>query len=115
MRQVLINLLLNALQSLRPGDGSVSITIAQRNDEVELSVADNGVGMNAATLDRIFEPFYTERSGNHPGIGLGLSITHAIVAGHNGSITAQSDGVGRGSKFTVRLPAAGKGAAIASF
>ena len=68
-------------------------------------VADNGRGMTAETIERIFEPFYTEKRGsNRAGTGLGLSITHAIVLSHGGSLRAFSDGPGRGSRFIIELP-----------
>ena len=71
-----------------------------------MAVIDNGRGMNRETLDRVFEPFYTNKRGaGEPGTGLGLSITHAIIADHGGLIRAESDGPDRGSRFTIRLPA----------
>ncbi|MDB5289525.1 MAG: periplasmic sensor hybrid histidine kinase, partial [Phycisphaerales bacterium] len=84
----------------------------RRGGVVELSVSDNGRGMEPQTLERVFEPFFTEKRGSADargarthGTGLGLSITHAIVESHGGSIAAQSDGPGKGSRFVVRLPA----------
>jgi two-component system, NtrC family, sensor kinase len=110
MKQVLINLLVNALEAVQPGVGHVEVAVARMKDEVELAVTDNGRGMTSATLDRVFEPFFTDKRSERPGVGLGLSITHAIVADHGGWITADSDGTGCGSRFTLRLPAARKGA-----
>jgi signal transduction histidine kinase len=83
-----------------------------------LVVCDNGIGMTAETLERVFEPFYSEpgrselgrsesgggRAGTR-GTGLGLSITHAIVTEHQGRIVAESAGPGCGSRFVVTLPA----------
>ena len=65
--------------------------------------------MTQQTLDHVFEPFYTEKrsSGGAQGTGLGLSITHAIVEDHGGTIRAESDGPGKGSRFIVHLPTAG--------
>jgi signal transduction histidine kinase len=151
MKQVVMNLAINALEAIAPpessshnggswsGDGSgadgetppepdapgeVRIHIARRGGSVELTVSDTGKGMSAQTLERVFEPFFTEKRGagtdmvdqlpqaaaaegleRRHGTGLGLSITHAIVEAHGGRITAQSDGPGKGSVFTVRLPA----------
>jgi signal transduction histidine kinase len=106
MKQVLLNLTVNALQSVKPGEGKVLIEGKRRDGWVEVSVADNGYGMSADSLKQVFEPFYTRRPGARtPGTGLGLSITHAIVESHGGRIRAESDGFGRGSRFTVELPA----------
>jgi signal transduction histidine kinase len=107
LRQVVLNLMLNALQATAPGTGEVHVAIAAIDTEVEIKVRDNGAGMTPDTLDQVFEPFYTEKRGKQrPGTGLGLSITHAIVIDHGGRIWAQSDGPGKGSRFTIRLPAA---------
>jgi signal transduction histidine kinase len=73
-----------------------------------VSVSDNGRGISAESLKHVFEPFYTDKRGaGEPGTGLGLSITHAIVESHGGRITAESAGAGRGSRFTVQMPASG--------
>src|SRR5207248_6704007 len=92
--------------------------VARTDGRVELSVSDNGRGMDAETLERVFEPFFTDKRGSRApgtaGTGLGLSITHAIVEAHGGRIRAHSDGAGKGSRFTVELPAAGATAATAA-
>ena len=121
MKQVLLNLTLNALEAVPPGTGEVRIDVrrdAPDGQWVELSVTDNGRGMSQETLERVFEPFFTEKRGSRAsredraspqtghGTGLGLSITHAIVESHGGRIEAHSDGPGKGSRFSVRLPAA---------
>jgi two-component system, NtrC family, sensor kinase len=106
MKQVMLNLLVNALEAVPAGTGEVRVDGHRNSGHVELTVTDNGRGMTRAVLDRIFEPFYTEKRGaGEPGTGLGLSITHAIVADHGGEIRAESDGPGRGSRFVIRLPA----------
>ncbi len=106
LKQVLLNLVVNGLEAVDE-TGRVTITGWREADAVIIEVADNGRGMDAATLERAFEPFFTHgtREGRK-GTGLGLSITHAIVENLGGTINAESDGVGRGSRFTVRLPAA---------
>jgi signal transduction histidine kinase len=114
MKQVLMNLIINALEATDDVGGEVRVNVAGDPDGrvVTVSVVDNGRGMTPETLERVFEPFYTDRRQRdpsqpaRPGTGLGLSITHAIVQSHGGRITAQSDGPGRGSKFVVELPAA---------
>jgi signal transduction histidine kinase len=107
MKQVLLNLTLNALEAVAPGSGEVRIEVATREASVELSVTDNGRGMTPQTLEQVFEPFFTDKKGAGPrhGTGLGLSITHAIVQSHGGTIAAHSDGPGKGSRFVVRFPA----------
>jgi signal transduction histidine kinase len=115
MKQVILNLALNALEAVPKETGEVRIHVARRGSSVELTVIDNGKGMSPVTLERIFEPFYTEKrgtgtspadGGRRSGTGLGLSITHAIVESHGGKIAAHSDGPGKGSRFIVRIPAA---------
>lgn len=106
MKQVVLNLTLNALQAVDPQRGEVEIRVIRRDRNVELTVIDNGRGMSTETLEQVFEPFFTQRRGvRQAGTGLGLSITHAILESHGGSIRAQSEGLGRGSKFIVELPA----------
>jgi two-component system NtrC family sensor kinase len=106
MKQVLLNLTVNALQSVMPGEGRVLIEGKRRNGWVEVSVCDNGYGIGPEALKQVFEPFYTRRPGARaPGTGLGLSITHAIIENHGGRIRAESEGAGLGSRFTVELPA----------
>jgi signal transduction histidine kinase len=107
MKQVLLNLTVNALEAVEPGKGEVDIAVGRQNGWVELSVSDNGRGMSPQTVERVFEPFFTvKRGAGPPGTGLGLSITHAIVQNHGGRIEAHSAGPGRGSQFVVQLPAA---------
>jgi signal transduction histidine kinase len=106
MKQVILNLVINALQAVDPKNGEVRLHISRRGADVQLTVTDNGTGMTSETLDRIFQPFYTEKRGQRPGTGLGLSIAHAIVNNQGGRITARSAGPNRGSTFTVELPAA---------
>ena len=107
MKQVLLNLTVNALEAVAPGTGEVVIEGRRRGGWVEVSVSDNGRGIPPESLAHVFEPFFTDKRGAlEPGTGLGLSITHAIVEGHGGRIDAHSDGAGRGSRFTFQLPAA---------
>ena len=106
MKQVLLNLTINALEAAPPMQGEVCIEGRRTADWVELSITDNGRGMAADVLPHVFEPFFTSRKGSpNRGTGLGLSITHAIIESHGGRICAESDGPGRGARFIVRLPA----------
>jgi signal transduction histidine kinase len=121
MKQVMLNLFLNALDAIDGvAGGKVDITVRRQGRAVELCVEDNGRGMTGQTLERIFEPFYTEKRGDRGqagkddprrGTGLGLSITHAIVLAHGGRIQASSPGLGQGSRLVVELPAAPEGGA----
>jgi two-component system, NtrC family, sensor kinase len=104
LKQVLLNLTVNALEAIEPPEGQVRLKGARNNGWVELQVTDNGCGMSDEVKERIFEPFFTSKPGGQRGLGLGLSISHAIVAGHGGAIVAESEGPGRGSRLTLRLP-----------
>jgi signal transduction histidine kinase len=104
IKQVVLNLVVNALDSMN-GDGTLDIDVHESRDYAELVFTDDGCGMTRDVLDNIFEPFFT-RSRTGRGTGLGLSITHRIITDHGGQITAESDGTGQGSRFTVRLPLA---------
>ncbi len=106
LKQVLLNLTINALEAVAPGVGEVCIDGRRHNRWVEFSVTDNGCGMTPEIAEHLFEPFFTERKEvKRRGVGLGLSITHAIVEAHGGRISVRSDGPQRGSCLTVRLPA----------
>jgi two-component system, NtrC family, sensor kinase len=114
MKQVLLNLTVNALEASPSHSGEVRIGGQRSGEWIECFVEDNGKGMTRDVLDQIFEPFFTAKRGaGEPGTGLGLSITHAIIENHGGRIRAESDGPGRGSRFTFRLPAAQRTAAPA--
>jgi signal transduction histidine kinase len=107
IRQLLLNLVVNALEATEPGRGRVTIHVTTGGDDCRIEVTDNGCGMSAETLDRVFEPFYTERAGgDEAGTGLGLSVSHAIITAHGGRIWAESAGPGSGSTFIVTLPLA---------
>jgi signal transduction histidine kinase len=104
LQQVVLNLISNAIDALATVHGSVrEVTVrADRcHDGVRIDVRDSGVGMDAQTLARIFQAFYTTKPG---GMGLGLSISKTIVEAHGGSLTAQSSS-GKGSTFRIELPA----------
>ncbi|WP_370459159.1 ATP-binding protein [Aggregicoccus sp. 17bor-14] len=101
LRQVLLNLALNALEAT-PAGGRVRFSAEAHGDEVTLLVDDTGPGIPPKVRERLFEPFFTTKAS---GSGLGLSIVHAIVTQHGGSIEV-GDGPLGGARFTVRLPAA---------
>lgn len=102
MKQVVLNLITNGLDSVEPG-GTVTVSVTSRNNDARLVVEDNGCGMTPDVLKHLFEPFFTRRRGGR-GIGLGLSITYRIIEEHHGQIVPYSDGPGKGSRFTVSLP-----------
>jgi len=102
IKQVVLNLITNALDSVEPG-GTVKISVSLNGTQARLVVEDDGCGMSAEVIRHLFEPFFTRRRGGQ-GTGLGLSISYRIVEEHNGQIVAKSDGPGKGSMFTVVLP-----------
>lgn len=103
MKQVVLNLITNGLESLEPG-GRVRVAVERDAHATRIVVEDNGCGMSDEVRKHLFEPFFTRRRSGQ-GTGLGLSITHRIVEEHHGRIQAHSDGPGRGSRFVVSLPA----------
>ncbi len=106
LRQVVLNLVVNALEAVEQGVGEVLLEGRRHHGKIELVVSDNGQGMTPEVREHVFDPFFTQRSvTKRRGLGLGLSITHAIIESHGGSITAQSDGPTCGSRFIIELPA----------
>jgi len=101
INQVFMNLLLNACQAVS-GAGTISITTRLDGDQLELTVEDDGEGINSEDIDRIFEPFYTTKPVG-TGTGLGLSISYAIIQQHNGTIRVESE-KGKGTRFIIRMP-----------
>ncbi len=99
-RQVLLNLILNAYQSLPDTGGKISVEAREEGNQLFLRVSDNGKGIKTDDLSRVFNPFFTTRP---DGTGLGLSIVHRLVHEWNGDITVDSL-QGKGSSFTLRLP-----------
>jgi signal transduction histidine kinase len=112
IQQILLNLLINARQAM-PNGGRVMVRLAHdtENDMIDLVVRDNGSGIPAEKLPKIFEPFYTTKSGpdasGKGGTGLGLSLCREIVEAHNGRIRVDST-VGKGTSFTLKLPTVAK-------
>lgn len=105
VRQVLANLLDNALKYSRPG-GKVLLRGWAGGGAVHVLVADEGVGIPSADIPRIFERLYRgDKSRTHRGLGLGLSLVRAVLKAHGGDISVSSE-VGKGSRFEVTLPGA---------
>lgn len=105
INQVLLNILVNAIQAI-PGEGRISIiTQLIENDNgqnVRIDIKDTGSGMSEEIKHKIFEPFFTTKEAGE-GTGLGLSISHNIIEAHHGSITVESK-IDEGSTFTIILP-----------
>lgn len=100
IQQVIVNLLINALDST-PRGGRLQIGLRRESDEVVLQVRDSGSGISPVVFERMFEPFVTTKA---RGSGLGLAISRRIVQEHQGTLVASNE-VGGGAMFTVRLPA----------
>ncbi|MDD2832641.1 MAG: sensor histidine kinase [Methylotenera sp.] len=99
--QVILNLLLNAIQVL-PEGGTLAVTLYEAIDDVMISVADNGSGVSEAQKAQIFDPFFTQRPG---GIGLGLAVSKQIVTTHFGTLTVETSTLAEtGADFRVKLP-----------
>jgi len=99
------NLIQNAVQYTKPG-GHISIRLVHERDHAVLSVSDDGEGIPAALLDRVFEPFYrleSSRNRDSGGTGLGLSIARDVVQAHGGSLHL-ANATGGGLEATLRLP-----------
>ena len=105
LEQVLTNLLHNAVKYMEPG-GTVQVATSSEDEQAVLHVRDSGAGITAADLPHIFDLFVqADRSLDRAqgGLGIGLTLVRHLVEMHGGSVTAQSEGEGRGSEFTVRL------------
>lgn len=107
LQQVVINLILNAIQAVEK-NGKIEISVSAEGIKgsecfVVLSISDNGVGIPEEDLDKVFDPFYTTKTKEKGGIGLGLTIVQQIVNAHHGRIVIKSK-VGQGTTVAVRLP-----------
>jgi signal transduction histidine kinase len=104
LRQVLLNLVVNAMEAAP--QGRVVVRVSADGPRSRVEVRDDGAGIASADLPRIFEPFFTtKRNPATPGLGLGLAVAQAIVSAQGGKLAAHSDGPGLGSVFTVELDA----------
>lgn len=103
LQRMLANILDNAVK-YTPAGGRIEVSLDDGPQNVSIQVRDDGIGIAAADLGRIFERFYRcDRSRSEPGTGLGLSLARAIARAHGGEITVVSE-IQRGSTFTIRLP-----------
>jgi signal transduction histidine kinase len=101
MNQLLVNLVVNALQSM-PGAGRITVQTRFNDHNVYLVVEDTGTGMSRDVQDKIFVPFFTTKDVGH-GTGLGLPVVYGIVTAHGGSINVHSE-PGCGTRFEIQLP-----------
>jgi signal transduction histidine kinase/ActR/RegA family two-component response regulator len=112
LQQIMANLLTNAVK-FTPDGGTVAILVDRKEgrsdegDSIVIEVADTGIGIEPEFINQVFERFTQAHGGinrRYGGLGLGLAITRALVEMHGGEIRAASEGLGKGSRFTVRLP-----------
>ncbi|HYY41653.1 MAG TPA: ATP-binding protein, partial [Pyrinomonadaceae bacterium] len=97
----LINLMLNAIQSMAPNGGRLSVTTSAGDGVTRLTIADTGCGMTPQQVENMFEPFYTTKTN---GLGLGMSYTKKVIEQHHGSIRVHSC-PGAGTEILLELPA----------
>lgn len=100
--QVFVNLLQNAAK-YTPEGGRVSLRCERHGRDAVVTIADNGMGIGAAALPRLFTMFAQEEEGPG-GLGIGLALVKQLVTAHGGSVSARSAGKGKGSEFVVTLP-----------
>jgi signal transduction histidine kinase len=107
LRQVLWNLLANAVK-FTPEGGRIDVAGRHVNETIQIAVTDTGCGITPEFLPFVFDRFRQEDASStrpHAGLGLGLAIVRHLVEAHGGTVRAESTGPGRGSRFTVTLPA----------
>jgi CheY-like chemotaxis protein len=108
LAQAFMNLLSNAAKYTDPG-GQLEVRVAAEGGQAVLSFRDNGIGIAPHRVEQVFEMFSQEEPAlarSRGGLGIGLSLTRRLVELHGGTVCASSDGAGKGSVFTVRLPLA---------
>jgi len=102
LNQVFLNLLKNAVEAMGSGGGLIHILLSREAEQLVVRIRDDGPGIAAEALPRLFEPFYTTRD-HEGGTGLGLSISQQIITAHGGTLEVESE-EGAGAEFTIRLP-----------
>src|SRR5690606_7765722 len=106
LSQVLANVVLNATK-FTPAGGRIDVRLGVSDERALLEIVDTGIGITPHALDELFEPFvqaHAREEDSRGGLGLGLALVKGLVELHGGEVEARSDGAGRGSTFTVRLP-----------
>lgn len=102
INQVLVNLIVNAAQAMKSSGGVLEVSTEDAKDAVLIRVKDNGVGISAENLPKLFSPFFTTKPAGE-GTGLGLAISYGIVHKHGGKLLVESS-VGVGTQFTIEIP-----------
>lgn len=111
LEQIIWNLLNNSVK-FTPRGGRIVVRLEEENDEINLTVSDNGQGIDSSFLPHIFEIFRQADPGTsraQQGMGIGLAVVQQLVELHGGSVSAYSAGVGQGATFKIRLPRSGNG------
>ncbi len=104
--QIVGNILSNAVKYTHPG-GRIELSAGSRDEHVEIRVRDNGIGIDPGLIPTVFNLFAQasrNEAGNQAGLGIGLALVKRLVELHGGQVEAHSDGLGKGSEFTVKLP-----------
>jgi signal transduction histidine kinase len=115
LRQIVDNLLSNGIK-FTPAPGRIAVRLAADDGHVTLRVEDTGIGFDPSLGDHLFEPFVQQEHGlahSQGGLGLGLAISRTMATLHNGILSAESSGLGRGAAFTLILPLANSSATVA--
>jgi len=104
IKQALVALLINACEAMTSGEGMLEVGSRYNSEQhaVEITVRDNGIGMDEETQKHIFEPFFTTKE-QGKGVGLGLAVVYGIINRHSGEVAVES-APGQGTTFTIRLP-----------
>ena len=116
LEQIIWNLLNNSVK-FTPSGGRIVVRLEEENDQIVLTVADNGQGIDSSFLPHIFEIFRQADPGtsrSQQGMGIGLAVVQQLVELHGGSVSAHSAGVGKGATFTIRLPRSGNSGSLQS-
>jgi len=100
--QVFLNMIQNSAQAMKQGRGKIKVSSAFIDDEIIIKISDNGCGMSATNIERIFDPFYTTQDVG-AGTGLGLTVSMDIITSHDGRIEVESQ-KGKGTTFIITLP-----------
>jgi signal transduction histidine kinase len=114
LNQVFLNLIVNAAHAIHDAGrdsstGEIAISTAVEGDSVVIRVRDNGCGIPADNLSKLYDPFFTTKEVGR-GTGQGLAITHSIVVDKHGGQIGVNSSAGKGTEFTLQLPIAGRGA-----
>ncbi|HEY0273057.1 MAG TPA: ATP-binding protein [Chitinophaga sp.] len=96
----LLNIVINAIEAMTPGQGILSVATELRNDKVHITITDNGSGIPEANKARLFDPFFTNKP---KGTGLGLTSTQNIILNHKGAVHVESE-EGKGTTFRISFP-----------